>query len=173
MKNGYPIQSIETVDKCAKVSFSDDYSNINDELKITPMVFCFLNKSVVLSFDKTDEWNSQCGHRNKGESVEDCIVREAYEEAGVSIDSLSEFGCMKYETLYSSTNKYPPITYIPVFTARVIEINELPSGSEVHNVVVASHKKAQILLSGRSDNKLLLSVYNKGREIYLKNVIAS
>lgn len=173
MKSVYPVQIIKTVQKEARVSFSDKREDIPGGLKITPMVFCFLNGSVVLSLDKTDEWNAQCGHRNDNESVEDCLVREAYEEAGVSIDSLFEVGSMKYETYLNTERKYPPVTYIPVFIARVTKIAELPEGSEVKGTVIANHKKAQSLLSERNDNKLLLSIYNRCRKQYHSNVTTS
>ena len=102
MHSLYPVQSISTSEKGARISFSDTLEVVDDVLKMTPMSFCFLNKSVVLSFDKTNEWNAQCGHRNDGESVETCLKREAFEEAGVSIDIIAEFGHMKYETAYNT-----------------------------------------------------------------------
>ena len=166
MHRPYPVQLISTPEKGARISFSDMLEVVDDALKMTPMSFCFLGDKVVLSFDKTREWNAQCGHRDEGESVEACLKREAFEEAGVSIDIISEFGRMKYETDYNTKKQYPAVTYIPVFVAKVRSIEKLPEGSEVHEVIVADHKDAIALLGGRSDNKLLLSVYEACREFY-------
>lgn len=166
MHSPYPVQSINTPEKGARISFSDTLEFVDDALKMTPMVFCFLDKSVVLSFDKTNEWNAQCGHRNDGESVEACLKREAFEEAGVAIDIIAEFGRMKYKTAYNTKKQYPEVTYIPVFVAKVNSIEKLPVGSEVQKVTVADHEEAVELLGIRDDNKLLLSIYEACREFY-------
>jgi 8-oxo-dGTP pyrophosphatase MutT (NUDIX family) len=166
MHSPYPIQTISTPEKGARISFSDTFEIIEDELKMTPMSFCFLGDKIVLSFDKTREWNAQCGHRNEGESVEACLKREAFEEAGVAIDIISEFGRMKYETDYNTKKQYPSVTYIPVYVAKVISLENLPKGSEVHKVIVADHEETVALLSARDDNKLLLSIYEACREFY-------
>jgi len=166
MSNSYPVQAINTPQKNARISFSDEFKDVKDELKMTPMVFCFLDDKVVLSYDKTEEWNAQCGHRDDGESVEACLKREAFEEAGVDITIISEFGRMKYETAFNLARKYPPVTYIPVYIAKVNKIGDLPNSSEVKEVVIADHEEAKMLLGARDDNKLLLGIYEKCREWY-------
>lgn len=166
MSNSYPVQVINTSQKSARISFSDEFEDVKDELKMTPMVFCFLGDEVVLSYDKTKEWNAQCGHRDDGESVEACLKREAFEEAGIDITINSEFGRMKYETAFNLVREYPPVTYIPVYIAKVNKIGNLPNGSEVKEVIIADHEEAKTLLGSRDDDKLLLSIYEKCRERY-------
>jgi len=166
MHSPYPVQLISTPEKGARISFSNTLEIVDDALKMTPMSLCFLDDKVILSFDKTKEWNAQCGHRNEYESVEACLKREAFEEAGVTIDIIAEFGRMKYETYYNTKKQYPSVTYIPVYVAKVIGIERLPEGSEVDKVIIADHEEAVMLLGARNDNKLLLSVYQACREFY-------
>lgn len=137
---------------------------------MTPMSFCFLGNSVVLSLDKTNEWNAQCGHREEGESVEACLKREAFEEAGVTIDIIAELGYMKYETDFNTRKQYPPVTYIPVYVATVNRIETIPDDSEVQEVKIAEHQEAIVLLGDRDDNGLLLSIYKASRELYFTEI---
>lgn len=170
MHSSYPVQTINTPEKSARISFIDTLEPVEDELKVTPMSFCFLGNNVVLSLDKTNEWNAQCGHREEGESVEACLKREAFEEAGVTIDIIAELGRMKYETDFNTKKQYPPVTYIPVYIATVSHIETISDDSEVQEVKVAEHQEAITLLSSRDDNGLLLSIYKASRELYFKEI---
>jgi 8-oxo-dGTP pyrophosphatase MutT (NUDIX family) len=170
MHSSYPVQTINTPEKSARISFIDTLEPVEDELKVTPMSFCFLGNNVVLSLDKTNEWNAQCGHREEGESVEECLEREAFEEAGVTIDIIAEIGRMKYETDFNTKRQYPPVTYIPVYVAAVNRIEAIPDDSEVQEVKIAEHQEAVALLNNRDDNGLLLSIYKTCREFYFTEI---
>ncbi len=74
------------------------------------------------------------GHIEKGESVEDALKREAFEEGGIELEKWKYFGY--YEVLLKDTaeqkykDKYPKVGYILFFLA--IGIKEMdPYGTDV------------------------------------------
>lgn len=166
MTKKYPVQTIKTPHKIANITFAEDCVVINDGLEMTPMTFSFFNNQVVLSLDKTNEWNAQCGHRLPNEAVADCLKRESYEEAGVQIVAPHRIGVMEYKTEKNTLKDYPPITYIPVYISEATKITPLPIDSEVKMITLADYDKAVGLLSQRNDNGLLCEIFKKAWQVF-------
>lgn len=61
----------------------------------TPLTFAFMGQDLVLTKKKNGWWDILGGKVRNGESWQNALKREAYEEAGVAIDDINVIGYVK------------------------------------------------------------------------------
>lgn len=87
------------------------------------LVFPFQNDQVVLANICDRGWCIPSGRVEAGESSEQAAIREAQEEAGVAIQSLTYIGCYRL----SEKNE---VRWADVFVAEVVGIGEITAPQE-------------------------------------------
>jgi 8-oxo-dGTP diphosphatase len=103
-----------------------------EEMITACMVVALHGDAVVLSKPKRG-WGILGGHREGDETPEECVRREAIEEAAVILDDPVLIGRWRTKKQFSSPHneKYPPIGYQLLYTANVTEIREFTPLFEV------------------------------------------
>lgn len=89
------------------------------------MVVALHEGNIVLSRPKRG-WGLVGGHREPGETAEDCIRREAIEEAAIELGELQLIGRWKTQKVFESKEnfQYPPLAYQLLYVADVTKIND-------------------------------------------------
>ncbi len=107
-------------------------------------VYFSSRNQIILTQQKTGKYDLLGGKSKKGESVEDTLKREAFEEAGVKLDHWQYFG---YYEIFLSKNaskeykkRYPKKSYILFFISTGQKVDE-PSGKEIQNCKTFSLNK--------------------------------
>ncbi len=106
-------------------------------------------------------WGTPGGHVEPGESPEDCVKREVYEEANVVIDNLTVMGRRRVSKLFDSkyNGKYPSRAYILFYLAHVVKVDPYKPELEVHQRAIVSEDE--------------ISQYTEpGEELYSKYIYA-
>ncbi len=126
----------------------------------TPFTFPFFeNREVVLCKDKNGWWNPLGGHIESGESWEQAVIREAYEEAGVEIGNLVLFGYVRVKQSNMGISGYPPVSVLPFTTSGVIRINEYWQPRETLDRIVCDFQSAFNLFQLREDNRQMEEIF--------------
>ncbi len=165
----YPTHIINNSDKLAKTTFVPTLLNLDKNLLVTPFVFAFQNSMVMLSLDKNGWWNPQGGHQEGNETLTDAVTREAYEEAGILISGICFVGAIKFETIeYKSekSRRYPAMTYLPIGYAKIDSIDHDWVKHETKDRKLSSYPEALELLRLRTDNGLMLKIFQFIFEVY-------
>lgn len=145
-----------------KLTWLPDY-NIKDEDVVTSVhAICIQNNKIVLSKIKNRGFNYPGGHVEKGESLEEAIHREVYEEAYIKGD-ITYIGAIevdhKDDQHFKMNGKYPVVGYQAFYRmdvkrcdpflreneslARIwVEPSEIPYVIEDHDIVLTILKKA-------------------------------
>ena len=89
------------------------------------LVFPFYGDRIVLADIETRGWCIPSGHIEAGETPDEAVRREAFEEAGVTLGSVLYLG---YFVLTETATGV--IRYAPTFIAEVRGLGEVPPGSE-------------------------------------------
>ncbi len=121
----------------------------------TPFTFPFIGTKVVLCLDKNRWWNPLGGHIEAGETYQDTLVREAYEEGGVRIStsSIRVVGYIRNDNIRDSSDlKYPPVSILPITTSFVTKVDPDWQPLETSARGLFSPKNALLLMSSRDDN---------------------
>lgn len=146
-------------EKSAEFTFYESDKLLEDIEISTPLNFVFIGSEVVLSMDKTKEWNAACGKLNSGEGWKTAIVRETNEELGVVIKE-EDLQLVGYILALNYTNpSYPHKSILPVTYSfsRSADFNWKPK--ETTQRAMVKNEKAISMLLDRNDNGQLLEIY--------------
>jgi 8-oxo-dGTP diphosphatase len=89
------------------------------------LLFPFYGNRVVLADIVTRGWCIPSGHLEVGETAEDAVRREAFEEAGITMNRVYHLG---YFVLTDTTTRRK--RYAPTFIGDVRSMGEIPPGDE-------------------------------------------
>jgi 8-oxo-dGTP pyrophosphatase MutT (NUDIX family) len=111
-------------------------AELPDSERITgAFVLAFKGDELVLTQLKERGWDIPGGHLERGETPDDAMKRELYEEAGAVID---RFGLLGYEEITllgdkPANYKYPyPNSYMVFYWAAVSRLDDLQESAETH-----------------------------------------
>lgn len=158
----YPTHIIDNEDKKATTTFIPDISILDEKLFVTPFTFAFSDNKVMLSLDKQGWWNPQGGHQENGESIFETVIREAYEEAGIIVRDVNFIGAIKFETIEFRSERsknYPRISFIPIGYSTIVKIDKSWRLRETKARKLVTFSEGKDLLSLRTDNGLMLSIF--------------
>jgi 8-oxo-dGTP diphosphatase len=106
------------------------------------MVVALHEDGVVLSRPKRG-WGLVGGHREPGETAEECLRREALEEAAAELGELRLIGRWKTQKVFESIENaaYPPVAYQLLYVAKVARMNVFVPQLEVEERMVVPLKE--------------------------------
>ena len=95
------------------------------ELITACMVAAIHENTLVMSRPERG-WGLLGGHREEDETPEECVRREAMEEAAVELDDLVHIGGWRIKKMFESPENvaYPAEAYQPLFVSRVADVKE-------------------------------------------------
>lgn len=103
------------------------------ELITGAFVLAFREGELVLTNLYKRGWDIPGGHLEPGESPEDAMRRELYEEAGAVIDTFGLLGYERIRLLGPKPDGHPypyPDSYMVFYWARVRRFEDIPGGTE-------------------------------------------
>lgn len=113
------------------------------------MVFPILGQGVVWVRHPARGWEVPGGKLELGETAEQAICREAFEEAGVSLDNLQWIAEYRFTAGVEARTKW-------VYTAKVTRIQNRPLDSEIADVVIFDPALTPELAAVREDVSLIM-----------------
>ncbi len=127
----------------------------------TPLTFAFIGENLVIVKKKNGWWDVVGGKIEQGETWQDALKREAYEEAGILIDNIETIG---YVLVTNSGNeskfRFPKENVIPVTFSFVKEVDQSWQPRETFERDALQKDEVRKLFALRSDNNQLLNMYN-------------
>lgn len=127
----------------------------------TPLTFPFLDSKIALCFDKNNWWNPLGGHIEDGETFADTLVRESFEEAGVTIQksSIKVVGYIKSTNYPDSQDiRHPPESVLPITTSTAISMKGDWKPMETTNRGLFLPNEALSLMKVRDDNNQMWEI---------------
>lgn len=109
------------------------------ELITACMVFAVHDKDKLVLSKPARGWGLPGGHREEGETAEECLLREAMEEAAVTLENLELIGRWTTKKRFHSPHnaQYPDQGYQLLYIANVKELNEFtPQHETLERIVV-------------------------------------
>ena len=100
------------------------------------LVFAFHGDGIVLADIRGRGWCVPSGRLEPGEDPESAARREAWEEAGLTLDALAPLGWTVFEE-YNGESSSVAINYL----ANAIQLEPLPAGSESHGIRLATRQE--------------------------------
>ena len=142
---------------------------VPDDLPITAVLSVpILNKKIVMVKHTNSVWDIPGGHLEVGESWQEAINRELFEEAGIIVDYQQIIGYFKITTENSQNfeNKYPSPSAILV-TLSFVQKKKIGwrMNNEIEDRDLVSFNNLENLLKERKDNNQLLNVLNISKKI--------
>lgn len=132
----------------------------------TPFTFPKYGTKYMLSLDKMGWWNPLGGHIDSNESWEQALVREAYEEAGVTIKDITVFGYVLATTIEKTAEtKYPERCILPFTYSNIINIdsNWTPRETTCRSLLYVEEILEKLKL--RDDSNQMYEIFS-----YLQNI---
>ncbi len=134
-------------------------------LELCTAICCILSHQEKLFLVKNNRgWELPAGHIELGETVEQAILREVREEAGVAINPPTIFGHKKLTSLQPVPRKDNPHLYYPFPHAYVIfafanaeSVAEEPYHADIYDKKLATYHEALETLSDTSQYHDILS----------------
>lgn len=130
-------------DKSTAVLFEPIAMEPPTRLVTACMVFAFDESGHLVLAKPKRGWGLPGGHREKGETPQECAKREFYEETNIRIRNLRIIGRQKIEKIIRSEHnaKYPKLGYILFYIADVEKIDNHEAKHEVsHRAFVPMEK---------------------------------
>lgn len=108
------------------------------ELVTACMVFALHERDKVVLSRPGRGWGLPGGHREDGESIEDCLHREAMEEAAMTLENLQLVGRWATKKRFDSLHnaQYPDRGYQLLYVADVKELHEFTPQFEIAERIV-------------------------------------
>jgi 8-oxo-dGTP pyrophosphatase MutT (NUDIX family) len=103
------------------------------ELITACMVLAVHGKDRIVLSKPARGWGLPGGHREEGETAEECLLREAMEEAAMTLENLELIGRWSTKKRFHSPHnaKYPDQGYQLLYVANVKELNEFTPQLEI------------------------------------------
>ncbi len=119
-------------DQSTEVQFQPADELPDNELVSACFVFAEHNGTVAMSKPQRG-WGLPGGHRETGESAEECLRREAMEEAGVELGELRLIGWWATVKRFESEHnrQYPDRAYQLLYVADVVKVHDFTPAHEV------------------------------------------
>jgi 8-oxo-dGTP pyrophosphatase MutT (NUDIX family) len=97
-------------------------------------VLAFSNDEIILTDLHARGWDIPGGHIERGESAEEAVIRELYEETGAKILEPELLGLMEIEMFGDKPEnyKYPfPKSYMAFFWSNIIHLDDIQPNDEI------------------------------------------
>ncbi|HEX7735397.1 MAG TPA: NUDIX domain-containing protein [Ktedonobacteraceae bacterium] len=130
------------------------------ELSATALVLAFSDDRLLQTQLVKRGWDLVGGHIEPGESPEDAVRREAYEEAGVRLGPLHLVGYQRLRLLGPrlETYSYPyPENYQIFYCARIVALDDFSANAETHGRGLFSPAEAEQLPWVQAHRELYLA----------------
>ena len=125
-------------DRSTEVIFEPVRELPPQELITACMVFALHNKDNIVLSKPERGWGIPGGHREEGETAEECLRREAMEEAAIILENIQLIGrWVTNKRFHSPYNaKYPDKGYQLLYIANVKELNDFTPQLEITERIV-------------------------------------
>lgn len=156
---GYSLYQVEKNEVKTDFVFHECNTLPHDLPISTPLTFPFIGGDIVLCLDKNNWWNPLGGHPKGKESLEQTLMREANEEAGVIINNIDIVGYIYAKSVGKlSHHKYQTENILPITTSFVtsVDLDWLPLETKARGLF--SRKEAISLMTQRGDNAQMLQI---------------
>lgn len=140
------------------------------ELVTACMVLALHDKDRIVLSKPARGWGLPGGHREEGETAEECLLREAMEEAAITLENLKLIGRWTAKKRFHSLHnaKYPDQGYQLLYVADVKELNEFTPQLEIMERIVVPVSEVK---NYHHDIDNFMPVFNYAFEVgYLKRV---
>ena len=120
-------------DQSTRAQFCSETELPPADLITACMVFAVTNDGTVVLSKPARGWGLVGGHREPGESPEDCARREAREEAAIELGDLELIGHWATRKVFESdaNRHYPPLGYQLLYRATISRIDDFMPMLEV------------------------------------------
>ena len=125
-------------DKSTEVVFETINELPPQELITACMVFALHDKDKIVLSKPARGWGLPGGHREKGETAEECLLREAMEEAAMTLDNIELIGRWRTRKRFNSPHnaQYPDQGYQLLYVADVKELSEFTPQLEITERII-------------------------------------
>ena len=146
-------------DKSTEVVFEPVNELPPQELVTACMVFAVHDQDKIVLSKPARGWGLPGGHREEGETAEECLLREAMEEAAVTLENCELIGRWVTRKRFHSPHnaKYPDQGYQLLYVADVKELHDFTPQLEITERIVVPVSR---LLDYHHDIDNFLPIYN-------------